>query len=201
MWKVLLLAALCAFNVHADRVGNTDEMGGDEGMDAEEYAVTPGNPQEGDDPVTGEKNDQAACLSADTVKRYSGKARAAGVKVKEFAAKAKRADVALRNVRLALEATSLIPRNSGPLALKSIDAGPALKKHKFINLLECKDWRDKIKGGSGEIPLGAVLIYSGGSNGDARIKTPEGCIGPTPKDTRCTSSHRKLVGVYVKVMN
>jgi hypothetical protein len=200
MWKVLLLAALCAFNLHAETVGNTDEMGGDEGMDAEEYAVTPGNPQEGDDPVTGERNDPAACLSADTVKRYEKGARKTIAAIEKSAKKNKTAGYSLRHVREALQAGGLYPKGK-KITKSARDAGPSLKAEKFVNLMECKEWRAKIKNGSGNLPLGAVLIYDGGRNGDARIKTPSGCLQGEGSSKSCTSPNRKLTGVYVKVMN
>lgn len=204
MWKISLLALLIGFNAHAetvaDEMGGGEEPVGQEEQGREEYAVTPGNPVLGDNPITGAPNDPAACLSADTVQRFEKKARPAVKSIGRIATKAKSKDLALRNVRLALTEAGLVKRKSS-LGTSAANAGPALVKEKFVNLMDCEEWRNKIAQKPNSVPLGAVLIYSGDKHGDARIKTPGGCIGANEKDTRCSNTGRKLTGIYVKVVN
>ena len=84
-----------------------------------------------------------------------------------------------------------------------------------------------------EVPLGAVMVYSGGQYGDIRIKTPTGCIGEGPgvfktkkavreenmtdeefrieeqrvadqnmrRNSQCSPGGRRLIGVYVKIVD
>jgi hypothetical protein len=198
MWKISLLALLIGFNAYAETVA--DEMGGAEQQDGEDYAVTRGNPILGDDPIAGAPNDSSACLSADTVKRFEKKARPAVKAIPGIAAKGPGRTYSLRNVRLALAEAGLVKKQSS-LGTSAANAGSALVKEKFVNLMNCEEWRNKIAKDPNSVPLGAVLIYSGGKHGDSRIKTPSGCIGATEKDTRCSGTGRKLTGIYVKVVN
>lgn len=203
MWKLVSIALVFGFYLHAENMGRPQERGGDEQQDSEPYAVTPGNPSQGDDPVTGAKNDQKACLSADTVKRFEKKSAKSIKRIKELGTVSKRRGFSLKNVRLALQAGNLLPTSVETLGEEAQGAGGALQQHRFVNLMDCKEWRDKIKSGAGELPLGAVLIFKGGRHGDARIKTPEGCLQGEAgnKDKRCTMPVLQLTGVYVQVAN
>lgn len=88
------------------------------------------------------------------------------------------------------------------------DAGPALKDQGFVNLMETKPWKDKIKSPY-DAPKGAVLVYKGGM-GHIEIKTGDvgegGFISDYYKDEPRTGTVRNglngdgrtLIGVYVK---
>jgi hypothetical protein len=204
MWKISLLTLLVGFNVYADKIvdgmGGADQSGGKEQQDGEGYAVTPGNPAAGDNAVTGARNIPAACLSADTVGRYEKRARPAAEGISLIVRKQKAKNFALRNVRMALVNAGLVETKSS-LGTSAVDAGPFLEREKFVNLMDCQQWRDNFAKKPNNVPLGAVLIYSGGKHGDARIKTASGCIGANENDTRCSDTGRTLTGVYVKVVN
>jgi hypothetical protein len=88
-------------------------------------------------------------------------------------------------------------------------AGPALKSQGFTNLLETP-YANNIRSAY-DAPVGAILIYSGGTYGHAEIRTEEGFISDyfnkrartgDEKEGRgslTSGKYRKLVGVYVKL--
>lgn len=201
MWKLSFLALAVSFSLHADKAAVVNEMGGDD-PDDHKYAVTPGNPSEGDDPLTGEKNNPAACVSTDDATAFERRSTRTVSKIVELSGNSKNV-IAIHNVQAALKHGKMIDQRSGNLGEKVDGAGAKLVKYKFINILECKEWRDKIHNGTGLVPQGAVMTYgSGGTRqGDIRIRTHMGCIGKQKSDTRCLVTGQKLTGVYIKVGN
>jgi hypothetical protein len=191
MWKVLLFFSLLSGTAYADKTAVTNEMGGDESQDSEEYAVAHGNPKAGD-AVT---NDE--CLSEETIKHFEKASAKAMEHYDQFGKQKAAGGIAPINVRESLITGKLVPKDFRVGTAEESMA--SLKKQGFVNLMNCPGWRAKLGDGfTKEVPLGTVLIYDGATYGALRLKTPSGCISSARE--KCNNS-RKLIGAFVKNVN
>jgi hypothetical protein len=79
------------------------------------------------------------------------------------------------------------------------DADPWLYNNGYVNLMNCAKYADALRDAK-NVPKGAIVIYAGGHEGKAEIKTPSGWYSDKPRSDSEFAKDMKVLGIYVKPM-
>jgi hypothetical protein len=85
--------------------------------------------------------------------------------------------------------------------LNARDAGPWLEVNGFVNLMDCPEWKTKLKDPK-QVPKGAVIVYRHPSNeshpGHIEIETPMGFWSGRLRTAHTYSPGLEVVGVFIR---